>query len=335
MSADPTPLTTTDMDVVGYDGFMLNVERLMTSELWALSSGDEFKAALSLWCRAWKQSPAGSLPDDDRILRAFSGAGAKWPKVRAMATRGFVRCMDGRLYHRVLCEDVQRAAKAKSDRKQRTAAASEARRKTPPANALQEPPTVRDDTPDGDRDGDRDDPPDDNRYDDRDDIDTTSVTTSKGRLREVERKKERKENTPPTQTLDPEARLRVGVMTAFREANSQRFPETGRVAIWILHGWDPEICLAVVRSALVAKPDIQTLKYFEPELKRLHEQRVAECGQRPMSDPRIDFGGGYSASIATIRKLWSQGKWIDQWGPKPNVTGCLVPAEVFERETAA
>ena len=124
----PEPFVSADTDVRDLDGFMLNVERLLASELWALSSGDEFKAAMALWCRAWKQFPAGSLPDDDRILAVFSGAGGKWPKVKAMALRGFVKCRDGRLYHRVLCEDVRRAAIKKLERRERTRAATEARK---------------------------------------------------------------------------------------------------------------------------------------------------------------------------------------------------------------
>ncbi|MBI4695542.1 MAG: DUF1376 domain-containing protein [Gammaproteobacteria bacterium] len=85
----------------------------MASELFALSTGDEFKAAVALWCRAWVQTPPGSLPDDDRVLAAFSGARESWPAVRDMALRGFVKCSDGRLYHTTLCEDVLRAAESR------------------------------------------------------------------------------------------------------------------------------------------------------------------------------------------------------------------------------
>jgi hypothetical protein len=123
----PCPLVPAHTDVRDLDGFMMNVERMLASELWALSTGEEFKAAFALWMRAWKQMPAGSLPDDERVLAAFSGAGKRWPKVRGMALRGFVRCTDGRLYHRVLCEDVVRAAEKKRQYRERTKAATEAR----------------------------------------------------------------------------------------------------------------------------------------------------------------------------------------------------------------
>lgn len=124
-----SPLTTSSHDVSGLDGFMLNTDLLMASELWALATGDEFKAAVGLWCRAWKQTPAGSLPDDDKVLAAFSGAGKSWPKVKAMALRGFVKCSDGRLYHTTLCSDVVRAAKWKADAEIENAGAAERKRR--------------------------------------------------------------------------------------------------------------------------------------------------------------------------------------------------------------
>lgn len=117
MTVAPEPFTPSDCDVRNLDGFMLNVEKLMASELWAISTGEEFKAALALWCRAWKQVPAASLPNDERVLMAFSGAGARWKKVRDVALRGFVLCSDGRLYHPVLAADAIRAAKARQQRR--------------------------------------------------------------------------------------------------------------------------------------------------------------------------------------------------------------------------
>lgn len=126
----PAPFTTPEIDVRDLDGFMLNAERLMASELFALSSGDEFKAAVALWCRAWKQIPAASLPNDERVLAAFSGARENWPEVREMALRGFVLCSDGRLHHKTLSGDARRAFGKKMDRRTRTQAATEARKKS-------------------------------------------------------------------------------------------------------------------------------------------------------------------------------------------------------------
>lgn len=108
----PDPLVPADVDLRDLDGFMLNTERLLASELWALTrtQQDAFRPAQALWCRAWKQVPAASLPDDDIVLAAFAElATARFRKLRGIIMRGFVLCSDGRFYHRVLAAEALRA----------------------------------------------------------------------------------------------------------------------------------------------------------------------------------------------------------------------------------
>lgn len=106
------------LDVSALPGFMLNIQKLLASRLWAKSTGDEFKAAVALWAAAWQQVPAGSLPNDDRELESHSRAGARWKKIRAVALHGFVLCTaDGLLYHPVVCADALRADKARQQRR--------------------------------------------------------------------------------------------------------------------------------------------------------------------------------------------------------------------------
>lgn len=112
------PLVAADVDLTRLESFMLNAPKLLGSELVALSTGDEFKAAVMLWCRAWGQ-PRCSLPDDDRVLASFAGYQRDlrgWAKVRDMALRGWVKCSDGRLYHPTLAAEASRAYKAKKQR---------------------------------------------------------------------------------------------------------------------------------------------------------------------------------------------------------------------------
>jgi uncharacterized protein YdaU (DUF1376 family) len=115
----PEPFVPADHDVSMLSDFRLNVDRLLASELVAIATPEECWAALMLWCRAWKQMPGGSLPNDDRALASFSGAGRRWSKVRDAALHGFVLCSDGRLYHRFLCEEVRRAYKSNVANQQR------------------------------------------------------------------------------------------------------------------------------------------------------------------------------------------------------------------------
>lgn len=100
----PAPLVPADVDLRGLPYMPLDVVRLMDSDLFALSTGDEFKSAVALWCKAWTQVPAGSVPNDDRVLAHLSGAGARWKKARTMAMRGWMLCSDGRWYHPVIAE---------------------------------------------------------------------------------------------------------------------------------------------------------------------------------------------------------------------------------------
>lgn len=107
----PAPLTPPDCDLRAFRDMPLDVQRLRDSDL-MLESPEAIVAAVHLWMAAWHQVPAASLPDDDRSLARYAGYGrsiAAWHEVRSAAMRGFVRCSDGRLYHRTLAEKAQSA----------------------------------------------------------------------------------------------------------------------------------------------------------------------------------------------------------------------------------
>ncbi|AMG45509.1 DUF1376 domain-containing protein [Achromobacter xylosoxidans] len=116
----PAPLTPPDCNLRGLPFMPLHTERLLDSDMMALSTGEEFKTALRLWCKSWNQEPAASLPDDDRILAHLAGKELPaWRKVKDMALRGFVKCADGRLYHPVIAAE---AIKAMAKREEHQAA---------------------------------------------------------------------------------------------------------------------------------------------------------------------------------------------------------------------
>jgi hypothetical protein len=105
----PEPLTPADCDLRGLQFMPMDTIRVVDSDLFAMSTGEEFKSAFALWCKAWQQVPAGSLPDDDRVLAFLSGAGPRWKKVKAVALRNWIKCSDGRLYHPVVSEKAMEA----------------------------------------------------------------------------------------------------------------------------------------------------------------------------------------------------------------------------------
>lgn len=101
------PLTPPECDLRGLEWMPLFGDRLFASETWLMASPEGRCAALALWWAAWKQKPAASLADDDRVLAQLAGYGMAikaWRQIRDEAMRGFIKCSDGRLYHPVVAE---------------------------------------------------------------------------------------------------------------------------------------------------------------------------------------------------------------------------------------
>lgn len=111
-----SPMTPADCDLRDFAFIPLDVVRLRDSDMTALVSGDEFRSAVLLWCASWHQTPAASLPDDDRVLSNLAGFGFAvdaWRAVREGALHGWVKCADGRLYHPVVAEKAREAWRGK------------------------------------------------------------------------------------------------------------------------------------------------------------------------------------------------------------------------------
>ena len=103
----PLPLVPAECDLSGVRFFPLDIDRLLGSQFHAGADDAAWRAGITLWIKAFRQLPAGSLPDDDVALARLADYGRdtrSWRKARAAALRGWVRCRDGRLYHRVVAE---------------------------------------------------------------------------------------------------------------------------------------------------------------------------------------------------------------------------------------
>ncbi|WP_421885177.1 hypothetical protein [Methylibium sp.] len=105
---DRAPLTPTTCDLRDFLRMPLEVGRLLSSETWIAASDDPRlgHVLMSLWCEAWREVPAGSLPNTDRTLFRMSMCPSEkeWKRVRARVVESFVLCNDGRLYHPTVCE---------------------------------------------------------------------------------------------------------------------------------------------------------------------------------------------------------------------------------------
>lgn len=122
MTSSQSPLTPTECDCRGLPFMPMDMQRILDSDLFALSTGDEFKAAFALWGKSWGQLPAASIPNDERILARFAGVSVtEWRTLSDMALRGWMLCSDGRLYHPVVAEKALEAWAARLRQRDRAA----------------------------------------------------------------------------------------------------------------------------------------------------------------------------------------------------------------------
>lgn len=127
----PDPLVPQEVDLRGYEFMPFYGDRAFGSVAWLTAAPEARLAMLALWWRAYsKEVPAGSLPDDDALLCAYAGYGASprgWRKIRDQSLRGFVKCADGRLYHKVVSILAMEAWEFRNKQRNRTEAARLAR----------------------------------------------------------------------------------------------------------------------------------------------------------------------------------------------------------------
>jgi hypothetical protein len=127
----PPPPVPADCDLRQFPDMPLEVASLRDSDLRRRSTGDEFKAAIVLWCASWHQVPCGSLPDDDVELADLAGLGTgkpsvrTWQKLRGMALRGWFKASDGRLYHELMAKKALNGLEAKQSAKRKREADAE------------------------------------------------------------------------------------------------------------------------------------------------------------------------------------------------------------------
>lgn len=101
----PEPPVEPDFSLAGYTSFLFDTQRFLNSEFVLSSDPAAIGLGVILWAVAWQQIPCGSLPDDDVQLARLAGFGRDVVTFRALkeaALHGFVKCSDGRLYHKFL-----------------------------------------------------------------------------------------------------------------------------------------------------------------------------------------------------------------------------------------
>lgn len=116
------PLVPAEVDLRGMAFMPLFGDRLFKSTTWIEACAVARAGALQLFWHAFAHEvPAGSLPDNERVLADHAGLGLKvFRRVRVQVLRGWVKCNDGRLHHPVLAEIAIEAWSARVSHRART-----------------------------------------------------------------------------------------------------------------------------------------------------------------------------------------------------------------------
>ncbi len=319
MAKLPDPLTTPDLDLRGFTYMPLEVVRLRDSDLVVLASGEEFRAAVLLWCAAWHQVPAASVPKDERMLANLAGFGRDlkgWRGVSEAALRGFVECSDGRLYHPVIAEKAIESGSKKRKQTSQTAAATEARKAAKAA-----------------RDAERDEQRDDERN-----VDRSDSREAGGRGAEPDRNVYQGNGTEGNggDLKGSDSKTRVSFdefWKAFprRDVDEARERAEQAFAALLATGVDPKVITfgAMAYCAKCRKQNTYASRYVKQAWRWLGEQDFSGAMQtemeaeKPVSPAEVDWRG------AVKRWLLNESNWPRWAGNAPGTPSCRCPPEVL------
>lgn len=352
----PAPLVPANVDLTDFEFMPLEVQRLRDSSLSVKASGDEFRAAVLLWCAAWHQRPAASLPDDDGDLANLAGYGRverEWLKVKKGALRGWVKCSDGRLYHPVVAEKAMEGWASKQKhawgrecdrlRKENKKRKEEA----PPLEPLPLPTLeawiasghsagnspVSAGTPKLSEGKPPDRPP------------PSAGNPAENPLKgqgQGEKKEDLQQpaSVPPARAPTDSDTAAAEIVAAFDRAqravwgsdarHQPRGKDTTTAHHWHRRGLDPGDAEALFREVFAGLQDRgkqvpQSLVFVDAEVTAW----LAERRERANSPERVF--GKHVAWYPKLAAWFERGQWVaSNWGPKPGEQGCQVPLGAFE-----
>ncbi len=305
------PFVPANTDLRNFDYMPLKVAQLRDSDLAAVATDAEFRAAVMLWCASWHQVPASSLPNDERLLCRLAGLGRDirtWKEIRTVALKGFVTCTDGRLYHPLIADLAIVAAQKQRRNAERTRNATEARKARNEQRDDAKEPNVT--MPENERD---------------DNVTRTipaakpHVTSTKGKGEGIEKGKGEEERgaaaTDEWAVLEKKLRKAAG----WEHESHPNLSVVGPIVELIATGSSLELdVLPVVKATASRANGRSSWKYFIPGIRDATKTRLGIRAQAlsPAEEAqwveRLDFGRKNS-------------QWGPTWGPMPGQAGCAVP----------
>lgn len=89
---------------------------------------EEVGAYILLLCKAWREKPVGSIPNDDRVLARWARLDSdRWTACRSAVLQAFTLRKDGRLYQKRLESEHQKLRSYQAQKSSRAAEAAKAR----------------------------------------------------------------------------------------------------------------------------------------------------------------------------------------------------------------
>lgn len=309
------PLTAPEIDLREFPYMPLDVVRLRDSDISVLSSGDEFRAAVLLWCASWHQVPAASLPNDDRLLANLAGYGrdlAGWQAIRDGALRGFILCCDGRLYHPVIAEKAVDAWAKKKGQTSRTAAATEARRN---GNKKRH----------DERDDDRDDPPPSNR--------NVHQENREERRGEGEKISDKTPSMPPDGRAPASGNLEAQCREIFGIEPIVSHLDFTPITRLLAEGVVTEADVLTACRAVMADPSFRPTYWRQIVgwARRAAQDRLKASPKRTIRLDVVQMGIPDETYRAALDEFDRSGFWPPGLGPRPGHGGCLVPQRLLNR----
>ena len=295
------PIVPPEVDLTDYGFMPLDIRRLLRSETW-IEAADEPRLGhvlVCLWAESWHQKPAASLPDNDKVLARFAMCDLKtWLEIKPKALAGWIKCSDGLLYHPVVAEKALEAWEGKRNQRERTRAATEARKRqrVERQEAADE---DRDVDGDGERGGQR-------------DVDVTKPLRSPREKRGEER---RGDAAGPYAFEGKTFRVNQKDLDGWQRSFPS-YPDLGAELAVI----DAKFSAMDKRPA---KPFITAAQW----LRAGHERRLKE-------GPPIVNG----VAVDTQADNWRQRvkgfvagrRWLGEWGPEPLAPNCHVPPPILD-----
>lgn len=360
----PKPPVPPECDLRKYAYMPLHVAILANSDTWRMAKyvPGASRACLNLWMQAYYQVPAGSLPDDDFLLKEFADV-VDWNVTRDIALRHWERHSDGRLYHQALAKVVletwtkhaavadAREANRYRQRKKRHKDQQSGHGVTPRDERKSHSVTPRDvPVSHGLR---------------REEKRRDKLATLAGRAREGVSNETSGQQAPADQPADLPLRTEPSPLAGEKESEVQAVGDQvlllcgvepkswghgyDVVKTWLDKGCDPfEDIFPTVSTILRTNPDFEPprnpggLKYFTAPIARHYAQRLANGEDASIEDePRGMFGTGdwkghWALSDSNrqwgirLQALLEDNFWLQSYGGKPGEDYCQVPKDLQE-----